>query len=423
MASWVTGAPTRIEKRSFKVERVRNVNFKGYNGPKELLKAYRKYYMPIPPALLDAIRNQGKNNTLPTTGNVTLPANGNNTVPANGNITLPATGNSTETANKGLWRGSRPWVYPPWTVSCGNPGGIDSSASSSSSVGIVPATPEQGDIEYLSPVVIGGQTVHLDFDTGSSDLWVFNRQLDPSITQGHRIYDPAQSRTFQLLQGATFSISYGDGSFANGNVGIDAVDIGGAMVPNQAIELATNVSEAFVQDAANDGLLGLAFSKLNTVRPQQQKTFFDNVMPILAEPLFTADLRAGAVGAYEFGRIDASKFTGEMAWIPVDSSQGFWQFGTAGFSVGTGPFQPVPLGQAIADTGTTLMVVSPEIAEGYYGQVPGARNDPDVGGFTVPCDAQLPDLFVDVNGVYGAKVRGEHINFARVSGNSKSHSF
>jgi aspergillopepsin I len=36
--------------------------------------------------------------------------------------------------------------------------------------GTVSATPEQFDSEYLSPVSIGGQTVNLDFDTGSADL-------------------------------------------------------------------------------------------------------------------------------------------------------------------------------------------------------------------------------------------------------------
>jgi hypothetical protein len=39
--------------------------------------------------------------------------------------------------------------------------------------GIVAAAPEPNAAEYLSPVNIGGQTVTLDFDTGSSDLYVF----------------------------------------------------------------------------------------------------------------------------------------------------------------------------------------------------------------------------------------------------------
>lgn len=35
-------------------------------------------------------------------------------------------------------------------------------------------TPAANDEEYLTPVVIGGQTLKLDFDTGSSDLYVFH---------------------------------------------------------------------------------------------------------------------------------------------------------------------------------------------------------------------------------------------------------
>ena len=36
--------------------------------------------------------------------------------------------------------------------------------------GSVKASPEEGDTEFLSPVNIGGQTLMMDFDTGSSDL-------------------------------------------------------------------------------------------------------------------------------------------------------------------------------------------------------------------------------------------------------------
>ena len=36
--------------------------------------------------------------------------------------------------------------------------------------GSVTATPEQYDSEYLAPVSVGGSTLNLDFDTGSSDL-------------------------------------------------------------------------------------------------------------------------------------------------------------------------------------------------------------------------------------------------------------
>ena len=38
--------------------------------------------------------------------------------------------------------------------------------------GSVTASPDPTDVEYLVPVTVGGQTLNLDFDTGSADLFV-----------------------------------------------------------------------------------------------------------------------------------------------------------------------------------------------------------------------------------------------------------
>lgn len=43
-------------------------------------------------------------------------------------------------------------------------------AAAANNDGTVTASPEEYDSEYLCPVTIGGQTLQLDFDTGSSDL-------------------------------------------------------------------------------------------------------------------------------------------------------------------------------------------------------------------------------------------------------------
>ena len=45
-----------------------------------------------------------------------------------------------------------------------------SDVAAAAATGSVTATPEQYDSEYLCPVSIGGQTLNLDFDTGSADL-------------------------------------------------------------------------------------------------------------------------------------------------------------------------------------------------------------------------------------------------------------
>lgn len=45
-----------------------------------------------------------------------------------------------------------------------------SSAANKTSTGTVAALPEQNAALFLSPVNVGGQTLNLDFDSGSSDL-------------------------------------------------------------------------------------------------------------------------------------------------------------------------------------------------------------------------------------------------------------
>lgn len=200
--------------------------------------------------------------------------------------------------------------------------------------GLVSANPEDGAALFLSPVNIGGQTLNLDFDSGSSDLWVFSTSLNQATIGQHAAFNPGQSTSFKASQGATWQISYGDGSGAAGTVGTDVVNIGGATVTGQAVELATAVSQSFVQDTATDGLVGLAFSNLNTVKPQQQKTFFENLLPTLQEPVFTADLRNDASGSYEFGRIDQTKFQGQMTFAPVDAASGFWKVDSKFFTIG-----------------------------------------------------------------------------------------
>lgn len=163
--------------------------------------------------------------------------------------------------------------------------------------GSVTATPQQYDSEYLCPVTIGEQTFQLDFDTGSSDLWV----LGPDAASGsHTIYTPGSSASQE--SGDTWSITYGDGSSASGVVYADTVTIGGLTVTGQAVEQATVASDSFT-NGPNDGLVGLAFDSLNTVTPDQAKTFFSNSVAQGATGVLTTDLRKGEPGSYTFGDI------------------------------------------------------------------------------------------------------------------------
>ncbi|KAK6384428.1 uncharacterized protein PV06_10933 [Exophiala oligosperma] len=274
------------------------------------------------------------------------------------------------------------------------------------------ATPSQNDAQFLSPVNVGGQTLVMNFDSGSSDFWVFNTNLDQSAQQGHTVYNPTKSNASKALTGSTFNISYGDGSFASGPVGVDTVDIGGSTVDAQAIGLPNVVSDSFITNTASNGLVGLAFSQLNTIKPQAQKTFFDNVMADLTQPVFTAQLLSSATGSYEFGKIDKTLFKGQLQTAAVDSSNGFWQVSSTSAAV-SGQKINIAGGTAILDTGTSLMLVADEMVVGYWNQVQGAQLNQQAGGVIFPCNAQLPDLQVAI-GNNLATVDGANMNFANV---------
>lgn len=154
--------------------------------------------------------------------------------------------------------------------------------------------PEGYDLEYLAEVNIGtpAQKLYLNFDTGSSDLWVFSNETPRNQVNGHPIYDSGKSSSAKKLNNYSWSIRYADQSSCSGDVFTDKVTIGGLTVSNQAVEPAQKVSAQFTNSPQKgSGLLGLAFDKINTVSPQKQKTWFSNIKSRLNKRVFTANLK------------------------------------------------------------------------------------------------------------------------------------
>jgi aspergillopepsin I len=141
----------------------------------------------------------------------------------------------------------------------------------------------------------------------------------------------------------------------------------------------------------------------------------------LSSNLFTVDLKKGAPGTYDFGFIDNSKHTGQITYTPVDSSQGFWEFTSTGYGIGNGSFKKSNI-DAIADTGTTLLLMDDAVVSAYYKQVRSAKYDNSQGGYTFPCSTTLPSFSVGI-GSYHAAIPGSFMNFAPTDDSGSSKSF
>ncbi|KAM0334496.1 hypothetical protein ACHAQA_001525 [Verticillium albo-atrum] len=277
--------------------------------------------------------------------------------------------------------------------------------------------PRNVDIQYVVPVQIGSppQTVFLNLDTGSGDLWTFSSDT-PSWQRGdHRIYSPELSNTSTLQDGLSWRITYGDGSGASGLVYNDRVALGATSFAAQSVETASQVSSSFTRDSFASGILGLGFGRGNTVKPAAVKTYFENVMPSLASPVFTSNLQAGGPGNYNFGFVSRREYSGRIGYTPVSRRNPYWEIKVDGTQIGDNTFnRTTTLDRVIVDTGTTLLLLPDEHVDAYYDEVEGARFSPSWAAYLFPCDAELPDWTFGL-GSYRGKVPGRYIRYNQVN--------
>ena len=103
---------------------------------------------------------------------------------------------------------------------------------------------------------------------------------------------------------------------------------------------------------------------------------------------------------YKFGGYDESivQASGQnISWAPVDPSSGFWLFSSESATI-NGKTLSLSGNQAIADTGTTLMLCSDEFCGAVYGAIDGAKFDKQDGLWLIPTDGvdKRPDIKVAV---------------------------
>ncbi|CAF0752543.1 unnamed protein product [Adineta steineri] len=256
----------------------------------------------------------------------------------------------------------------------------------------------EADEEFIGTICIGTpcQSFLIDFDTGSSDLWVPSSKCTSGCS-GFSKYTSSASTTY-IPNGKAFSISYGDGSGAKGTFCIDTVTINGIAVRNQTFAQCTSLSG--MSGDPSDGILGLAYQSLTS---GGEKPVFYNMWSqgLIAEPIFSfylnPDASASTGGELIFGGVDSTKYTDSITYIPV-ALEGYWEFQMTKVTVGSTVI--ASLAYAIADTGTTL-IIGPSKQVTALNVALGGKYDSSSGMYTVSCTTRTLSSFPNVTFTIG----------------------
>jgi cathepsin D len=200
------------------------------------------------------------------------------------------------------------------------------------SVGEDPLTDEQNQL-WIGTISVGTPPVKflVDFDTGSSDLWLPSKHCDSSCA-GHTLYDPSASHTSTDL-GLNFTIQYGDNSYVSGDEYTDNVIIAGLKATHQTLGAVTDESQEFgFPEFPGDGLMGMGFQSISAYNaPPVFQTLIaegQTTSPVFAKKLTAkdSDLTLGGLNEY--------LYKGNVTYVPV-SQEGYWQISFDTLKVGS----------------------------------------------------------------------------------------
>ncbi|KIW35422.1 uncharacterized protein PV07_02119 [Cladophialophora immunda] len=279
---------------------------------------------------------------------------------------------------------------------------------------------------FLTEVELGGQSVGLLVDTGSSDTWAvtagFDCDPDFDCAFGDTI---TVNDEFDLIPDAEFLISYVDKSYASGPLANTSVGIADLTVAEQTIGLATKLG--VVGDGVMTGLLGLAYPCLTSALEDGQPVIYSSIINTiftqgLTEPLFSMAIcrdasETGFGGYLTIGGIPdlsdptinaVADFGSALLELNPEVSGCGDRFthytiipdGLA-WADASGDFgdQDATPSLYIVDSGTTLSRFPPAIAQAINALFDPPATLNSQGLYVVSCDATLPQLSLFVGGV------------------------
>ncbi|KAI8351535.1 aspartic peptidase domain-containing protein [Blakeslea trispora] len=256
---------------------------------------------------------------------------------------------------------------------------------------------------YYSQIMLGepAQKFNVVFDTGSSDFWVVSHACETKeYCAKHHKFIPELSKTYKAAKGnSSLSIRYGTGSI-DARVGQDRLRIGSsddsesaAVIENHTVADAIRLSHIF-KSLPIDGILGLGLPKLSK-SDRTKPALVESMVAqgIIDYPIFAIYLQPFG-GEIDFGGVNSDRFRGPIHYVPL-TSESYWM--TDMTQASFGEYQ-IGSQSVIVDSGTTLLVTSPEHAAAIHERIPGAV-ETGSGTYSIPCElkGKLPSLDITMN--------------------------
>ncbi|ORZ15224.1 aspartic peptidase domain-containing protein [Absidia repens] len=286
----------------------------------------------------------------------------------------------------------------------------ESPLSQSFAITKIPQTSYLHGSGYYGEISIGepAQTFQVVFDTGSSDMWVISSRCESRGCQGHRQYSRQASRSYRVfgrfydddsndgaddddddnnedILGTVMEVSYGTGHI-RAWLGQDTVGVGSMILRDQVLGEATTLSHDFM-GMPFDGIFGLGLISL--ANSKQPPPFYSMLRhDLLDSPIFAMYLQPHG-GEIDFGALDTTRYNDPLRYTALTDDR-YWKIKLDNVHFGK---QFIGKRQAIVDSGTTLMIVTPKDAETIHGVIHGAVNNGD-STWSIPCHAidSLPPI-------------------------------
>ncbi|KAK0469787.1 acid protease [Desarmillaria tabescens] len=273
---------------------------------------------------------------------------------------------------------------------------------------------------YFAILKAGATTFRVALDTASADLWLISTQCTTDVCKAVPRY-PLQykSGTFVTVNNnsTAFSVSYSDGTGAEGFVAKETIQLANLTVSNQALGLMTSSNVTFTDDIS--GIFGLGFPRLssfsNTVT--NSTPFFIRLAQqgVLDYPVFGLSLTRNDTGSLSIGAIDSSVVTNitNVGWhevvefAPIGTENNVssylqWAIPLDSFAINGSSLAPSPTypnitnnaSLAMFDVGNNGIYGPYQDVSRLFAAISGSRLvDTNLGLWAIPCDTLIPMSF------------------------------